>query len=417
MAAAVPAATTIAAAAKTVVTHIPSAAVRTGSRRSEWTWGLPLLLLLGGAVWWLIGAGQTNQRALLEKQKIEMAAKAATEAEAKRKADADAAARLAAEAETKRRAEADATARRLAAEAELKRKAEADALTARLAVEAEAKRRAEAIVLAARSTADLEAQRKAEKDEGDARAARIAIVTEARRKTDASMIATRIAAEDAEAKRRADAAAVAARSAAEADAKRKADADALAARVAAEAEAKRRADAAAIAARTAAEAEAKRKADADALAARIAAEAEAKRKADAQTAVAEAAAKRATDLNVCRLTVATALRSGAIRFAVNSAELVGESGAVIDRIATAVKACPPVAVRVEGHTDASGNAEANQELSDERAKAVKAALTKAGVSTASITALGLGQTKPIAQNDTPENKAKNRRIEVSVEPL
>lgn len=67
-------------------------------------------------------------------------------------------------------------------------------------------------------------------------------------------------------------------------------------------------------------------------------------------------------------------------------------------------------LRVECHTDNSGNQGVSQTLSEKRAAAVCAALVKMGVDCRRLLAVGFGSTKPVAGNDTPEGKAANRRI-------
>jgi outer membrane protein OmpA-like peptidoglycan-associated protein/uncharacterized membrane protein YeaQ/YmgE (transglycosylase-associated protein family) len=81
-------------------------------------------------------------------------------------------------------------------------------------------------------------------------------------------------------------------------------------------------------------------------------------------------------------------------------------------MSTLLKAFPGVEVRIEGHTDNAGDPVGNQRLSLERANAVKDLLVKAGVPADRINTEGFGSEKPIAPNDTEENRAKNRRIEI-----
>jgi K(+)-stimulated pyrophosphate-energized sodium pump len=71
-------------------------------------------------------------------------------------------------------------------------------------------------------------------------------------------------------------------------------------------------------------------------------------------------------------------------------------------------------VQLEGHTDNTGDPEANKKLSVDRAEAVKALLVAGGIDAARIKTAGWGQEKPIASNDTEEGKAKNRRTELTV---
>jgi len=69
---------------------------------------------------------------------------------------------------------------------------------------------------------------------------------------------------------------------------------------------------------------------------------------------------------------------------------------------------------VEGHTDSSGSQAVNQRLSEARAKSVKNYLTAKGIDGNRLSAIGYGETKPVADNSTNEGKAKNRRIEINL---
>ncbi len=73
-----------------------------------------------------------------------------------------------------------------------------------------------------------------------------------------------------------------------------------------------------------------------------------------------------------------------------------------------------VYVEVIGHTDDVGDAKANQELSEERARTVRDKLVKAGVHPSEIMAVGAGSSRPIASNQTEEGREQNRRVEVLV---
>lgn len=74
-------------------------------------------------------------------------------------------------------------------------------------------------------------------------------------------------------------------------------------------------------------------------------------------------------------------------------------------------------VVIEGHTDSVGSAESNQRLSKERAEAVRSYLIGQGVSAEQLTAVGKGELEPIADNDTAEGRAINRRVELVIEKL
>ena len=72
-------------------------------------------------------------------------------------------------------------------------------------------------------------------------------------------------------------------------------------------------------------------------------------------------------------------------------------------------------VTIEGHTDSTGDAAFNQQLSEDRAEAVKAEVVANGGDPDKIKTIGHGETKPIADNSTPEGRAQNRRVEIKVE--
>jgi outer membrane protein OmpA-like peptidoglycan-associated protein len=75
---------------------------------------------------------------------------------------------------------------------------------------------------------------------------------------------------------------------------------------------------------------------------------------------------------------------------------------------------PTIKVEVRGYTDNQGVAAANKELSLKRAEAVAAAIAAMGIAKERLSARGLGDTAPIASNDTEEGRAKNRRVEFGI---
>ena len=167
-----------------------------------------------------------------------------------------------------------------------------------------------------------------------------------------------------------------------------------------------------------AEAEAARlKAEADARA-RAKADAEARAKADeearSKAAAAVAVTARQQQASSCQDTLRTVMREGLINFKRASAEIEPASFATLNKLAEVAGTCPNVAIDVEGHTDAEGTPERNQALSDRRARSVTDYLVRAGVVSSRLNPIGYGQSRNIAANDTPENRAKNRRIEFSV---
>ncbi len=80
-----------------------------------------------------------------------------------------------------------------------------------------------------------------------------------------------------------------------------------------------------------------------------------------------------------------------------------------------VKKYPGSKIRLDGYTDAIGTDAYNMKLSERRATAVKDYLIKeAGISSSKIIAVGHGEADPVADNKTPEGRAKNRRVEISI---
>ncbi|HSP24887.1 MAG TPA: OmpA family protein, partial [Saliniramus sp.] len=116
----------------------------------------------------------------------------------------------------------------------------------------------------------------------------------------------------------------------------------------------------------------------------------------------------------CQQQVVERLAEDQIGFAVAAATLEPDAEPLLDDLAEILGTCPDVAVEVAGHTDSDGSEAANRRLSQERAAAVRQALAERGVEAERLSAVGYGQAQPIAPNDTPQNKARNRRIELIV---
>jgi outer membrane protein OmpA-like peptidoglycan-associated protein len=101
-----------------------------------------------------------------------------------------------------------------------------------------------------------------------------------------------------------------------------------------------------------------------------------------------------------------------IEFDVDSATLRVESRAVLDDVARALAEHPDWKLSVEGHTDASGAAAHNQDLSERRAAAVVAYLSAHGAGAQRLTSAGFGATRAVADNATELGRARNRRVEI-----
>ncbi len=103
----------------------------------------------------------------------------------------------------------------------------------------------------------------------------------------------------------------------------------------------------------------------------------------------------------------------AILFSVGSSTILAESKPQLDEIGAALTAHRDLSLRIEGHTDDSGDQAANQALSEERAAAVREYLiANYKIEGGRLTTAGYGSTMPLAPNDTPDGRAKNRRVEL-----
>lgn len=118
----------------------------------------------------------------------------------------------------------------------------------------------------------------------------------------------------------------------------------------------------------------------------------------------------------CQSAATAALGENPIVFASASSDLPETAEALVTKLAEIAATCPKARLEIAGHTDASGNAAKNLQLSEDRAAALEAALIVKGVDAARLTAKGYGASRPVAANDNDANKAKNRRIEVIVRP-
>jgi OOP family OmpA-OmpF porin len=100
-----------------------------------------------------------------------------------------------------------------------------------------------------------------------------------------------------------------------------------------------------------------------------------------------------------------------IRFASGSAEIRRRSFRVLDRAVRVLRKYPSVRMEIDGHTDNTGDHDANVELSRARAEAVKSYLVSKGIDAERLKAKGFGPDRPVDTNKTRAGRAKNRRIE------
>lgn len=265
---------------------------------------------------------------------------------------------------------------------------------------------------------------------GTAEEARVmSVKKKAEEDANAKIAADKKAAEDREAKARADAAAEVQRrqeaeqarqqaEAAKAEALRmKQEAEKAAAEAARQKAEAERASAAALAQQQSAEAAAAQ-ASRDRAAAQ--AETEKARQAAAQ-AESEKAQLRAQLLNQLNSILQT--RDSARGLIVNMSDVLFDTGSYtlkpgarekLAKISGIVLAHPGLTLQIEGHTDSVGGDDFNQQLSERRADSVRDFLAEQGVPGSNITARGFGKMQPVASNDTPEGRQRNRRVELVV---
>jgi peptidoglycan-binding protein ArfA len=103
-----------------------------------------------------------------------------------------------------------------------------------------------------------------------------------------------------------------------------------------------------------------------------------------------------------------------INFDTDGFTLTADSQQVLDQVADRLKSCPDSNVAVNGYTDDTGDDATNIPLSDNRAKSVANYLVSQGVAGDHVTSTGLGSANPIADNNTPDGRAQNRRVEITV---
>jgi outer membrane protein OmpA-like peptidoglycan-associated protein len=141
----------------------------------------------------------------------------------------------------------------------------------------------------------------------------------------------------------------------------------------------------------------------------------------AQQAEVDKAAMRARLLQQLNLILQT--RDSARGLVVNMSDVLFDTGKYtlksetrekLAKVAGILLAYPGLKIEVDGHTDNVGSADSNQKLSEQRSASVRDYLVQEGVATASLSAIGFGETQPIGSNDTPAGRQMNRRVELVV---
>jgi len=102
-----------------------------------------------------------------------------------------------------------------------------------------------------------------------------------------------------------------------------------------------------------------------------------------------------------------------IEFDTAKAILKPDSAKVLQQVLALLNSQPGWNMRIEGHTDSTGTPQGNQALSQQRAASVAAWLVANGVAPARLASVGLGDTRPVADNKSEEGRARNRRVELA----
>ncbi|WP_425043191.1 OmpA family protein [Primorskyibacter sp. S87] len=117
------------------------------------------------------------------------------------------------------------------------------------------------------------------------------------------------------------------------------------------------------------------------------------------------------DPGQCEADLAAVQANAKIAFEPGSATVAAESLETLDRLAEILTECAEIRMEIQGHTDSQGREEMNLQLSQSRAQSVLNELRSRRVLTSNFSAIGYGESRPIADNGTPDGREENRRIE------
>jgi OmpA-OmpF porin, OOP family len=131
-------------------------------------------------------------------------------------------------------------------------------------------------------------------------------------------------------------------------------------------------------------------------------------------AKADALRKELEDLQAMKTERGMVITLGDVLFSFGKTDLLPGAMNTIDKLAKFLAEYPNKTVLIEGHTDNIGSEEYNQNLSEQRALAVKSALIQVGVDASRIDTVGLGESSPITDNSTEAGRLKNRRVEIVI---
>ena len=120
------------------------------------------------------------------------------------------------------------------------------------------------------------------------------------------------------------------------------------------------------------------------------------------------------DLYLMPIEIGQVVRLNNVFFDFDKWDLRPESFIELNRVVKLLKENPAIEIEMSAHTDSFGSDEYNNTLSENRAKSVMEYIVSQGIDPARIVSHGYGETKPVAPNDTPENRQLNRRVEFTI---
>lgn len=120
------------------------------------------------------------------------------------------------------------------------------------------------------------------------------------------------------------------------------------------------------------------------------------------------------DLYLVPIEVGQVFRLNNVFFDFDKWDLRPESFVELDRVVKLLKDNPSMEIELSAHTDSFGSDDYNLKLSDNRARSCMEYILSKGIASNRVTSQGYGETKPVAPNDTPENRQLNRRVEFKI---
>ena len=108
------------------------------------------------------------------------------------------------------------------------------------------------------------------------------------------------------------------------------------------------------------------------------------------------------------------LGENSVNFEIGKSILTALARTNLDKVVPIFQTYPDTDIVIYGYTDSTGRLELNQKLSEDRAAAVRNYLVNKGLIAARFQTKGMGPNDPIASNDTPEGRSKNRRVEFAI---